>query len=93
VPACTNRKPANGGRRKTLAAVLADAVSGTVDWAAVESLLIAADAGPVESRHSRERFEQTGDVVTFRGPHPAKEARRSQLRNARDFLERIGVTP
>ena len=34
-----------------------------------------------------------GEVETFHRPHPAKEAKRYQVRAARAFLERIGVTP
>ena len=32
-------------------------------------------------------------IASFHRPHPAKEAKRYQLRDARDFLVRIGVTP
>ena len=41
----------------------------------------------------RLRFEKDGEVETFHRPHPAKEAKRYQVRAARAFLERIGVTP
>jgi len=38
-----------------------------------------------------------GTLIQYAGrlhrPHPAKEAKRYQLRDARDFLERIGVRP
>ena len=37
--------------------------------------------------------ERDGEVETFHRPHPAKEAKRYQVRAARAFLERIGVTP
>lgn len=83
----------NSKNRKTLAAVFAEPVSGTVEWAAVERLLIAAGARVIEGRGSRVRFEKDGEVATFHRPHPAKEAKRYQLRDARDFLERLGVTP
>ena len=83
----------NSKHRKTLAAVFAEPVSGTVEWAAVERLLIAAGAQVIEGRGSRVRFVKDGEVVTFHRPHPANEAKRYQLRDARDFLERIGVTP
>jgi hypothetical protein len=36
--------------RKTLAAVFTDPVSGTIEWAAVESLLLAAGARLIEGR-------------------------------------------
>ncbi len=83
----------NSRHRKTLAAVFADPVSGTIEWAAIESLLLAGGARLVEGRGSRVRFEKDGLVATFHRPHPAKEAKRYQVRDARDFLERIGVTP
>ena len=47
----------------------------------------------IEGRGSRVRFEKDGEVATFHRPHPAKEAKRYQVRDARDFLERIGVRP
>lgn len=83
----------NNTHRKTLAAVFAEPVSGTVEWAAIERLLLAAGARLIEGRGSRVRFEKDGEVATFHRPHPAKEAKRYQVRDARDFLERIGVTP
>ena len=83
----------NSKHRKTLAAVFNDPVSGTIEWAAVESLLLAAEARLIEGRGSRVRFEKDGEVATFHRPHPAKEAKRYQVRDARDFLERIGVRP
>lgn len=83
----------NSKHRKTLAAVFTDPVSGTIEWSAVESLLLAAGARVIEGRGSRVRFEKDGEVATFHRPHPAKEAKRYQVRDARDFLERIGVKP
>ena len=85
--------PMNSKHRKTLAAVFTDPVSGTIEWAAVESLLLAAGARLIEGRGSRVRFEKDGEVGTFHRPHPAKEAKRYQVRDARDFLERIGMKP
>lgn len=83
----------NSKHRKTLATVFTDPVSGTIEWAAVESLLLAAGARLIEGSGSRVRFEKDGEVGTFHRPHPAKEAKRYQVRDARDFLERIGVRP
>lgn len=83
----------NNRHRKTLAAVFTDPVSGTIDWASVEALLLAAGARLVEGRGSRVRFEKDGEVATFHRPHPEREAKRYQIRDARDFLERIGVRP
>jgi hypothetical protein len=83
----------NNKHRKTLAAVFTDPVSGTVEWLEVEKLLIAAGARVIEGNGSRVRFDKDGEVETFHRPHPAKEAKRYQVRAARAFLERIGVTP
>ena len=64
-----------------------------MEWAAIERLLLAAGVRGIEGRGSRVRFEKGGEVATFHRPHPAKEAKRYQVRDARDFLERIEVTP
>ena len=74
----------NSKHRKTLAALFTDPVSGTIEWAAVESLLLAAGAHVIEGRGSRVRFEKDGEVGTFHRPHPAKEAKRYQVRDVRD---------
>ena len=83
----------NSKQRRTLAFVFNGPFSATIEWAAVETLLLAAGARMIEGRGSRLRFEKDGEVETFHRPHPAKEAKRYQIRAARAFLERIGVTP
>jgi len=83
----------NSKHRRTLAAVFADPVSGTLAWADIEALLLAAGARLIEGRGSRVRFEWDGEVATFHRPHPAKEAKRYQVRDAREFLIRLGVQP
>jgi hypothetical protein len=62
-------------------------------WADIEALLIAAGASVIEGSGSRVRFECRDEVEIFHRPHPAKEAKRYQVRAARDFLERLGVRP
>ena len=81
----------NSKHRRTLEVVFTDPVSGAVAWADIESLLIAAGAQVIEGRGLR--LVLGGEVGTFHRPHPAKEAKIYQLREARDFLERIGVFP
>jgi len=83
----------NSKQRRTLAIIFAEPVSGTIEWAAIESLFLAAGARLIEGRGSRVRFEKDGEVETFHRPHPTKEAKRYQVRAARAFLERIGVIP
>jgi len=83
----------NRKQRGVLDAVFSDPVSGTIAWSDLESLLKAAGAEVVEGNGSRVRFVCKGVVATFHRPHPEKEARRYQIRDARDFLTKIGVEP
>lgn len=83
----------NSKHEKTLAAVFRTPVSGTIAWADIEALLLAVGAEPVEGTGSRVRFVKGGVTATFHRPHPAKEAKRYQVKDARIFLEAIGVAP
>ena len=83
----------NGKQRKTLATLFKDPVSGVIEWAAIESLLVAVGCRTIEGAGSRVRFEKDGEVESFHHPHPAKEAKRYQARAARAFLIRLGIEP
>lgn len=83
----------NSRHAKTLRAVFSDPVSPQIEWQALEALLIAVGCRLIEGAGSRVRFERDGVVAAFHRPHPAKEAKRYQVRDARDFLRKIGVTP
>lgn len=83
----------NGKQKKTLAALFKDPVKGTIAWADLESLLIAVGAELIEGRGSRVRFEKDGVSAFFHRPHPEKEAKKYQVKLAREFLFKIGVKP
>lgn len=83
----------NSKQEKTLKAVFTNPVSGTITWADIESLLVGAGAEVIEGNGSRVRFAFKGVIASFHRPHPAKEAKRYQVRDAREFLTKIGVTP
>ncbi|HXV31174.1 MAG TPA: type II toxin-antitoxin system HicA family toxin [Sinorhizobium sp.] len=83
----------NSKHKKTLALVFKDPISGTIEWASIESLLVAAGADVIEGSGSRVRFEKAGVIASFHRPHPAKEAKRYQVKDAREFLIQIGVRP
>ena len=83
----------NSKQVRTLKAVFGHPVSAGIEWAAIESLLIAAGADVIEGNGSRVRFVCKGVVATFHRPHPAKEAKQYHVRDARDFLTKIGVRP
>ena len=83
----------NNRQVKVLKAVFADPVPAGLAWAAIEGLLLAAGCNVIEGNGSRVRFEKDGVVASFHRPHPAKEAKRYKIRDAREFLTRIGVKP
>ncbi|MDR0472260.1 MAG: type II toxin-antitoxin system HicA family toxin [Treponema sp.] len=83
----------NNKHRKTLQAVFANPIQGVIEWSAIEALLVAAGAKTITGRGSRVRFVCGKIVATFHRPHPEKDAKPYQVRDARAFLEAIGVTP
>lgn len=83
----------NSKQAKTLKAVFSDPTPAGLEWAAVESLLVAVGCRVIEGNGSRVRFEKDGWIESFHRPHPAKEAKRYQVRAARAFLMRLGIEP
>lgn len=83
----------NNYQRSTLKSIFSKPLPKSLEWTRIESLLIAAGAGIVEGRGSRVRFELNGVIATFHRPHPDKDAKPYQMRDARFFLEQAGVTP
>jgi hypothetical protein len=83
----------NNRHRKIMAAIFADPVSGTIAWADIETIFLALGCEIVEGAGSRVRFRSGSEIESFHRPHPAKEAKRYQVRSARAFLLRIGAQP
>ena len=79
--------------QKTLHAVFQQPVSAGLEWRRIESLLMAMGAKRIEGAGSRVRFVLNGVIGTFHRPHPQKEAKPYQVRDARAFLEKAGVKP
>ena len=83
----------NARHRKTLAAIFARPTSATIAFADIASL-VKALGGNVEKRESsRIRIELRGEVWRCHRPHPGKEAKRYQVEEVRELLERVGATP
>lgn len=82
----------NSKQTKTLKAIFSRPTP-VVEWAAIENLLVAVGCKVVEGSGSRVRFEAQGLVATFHRPHPGKEAKPYQVRDARDFLSQLGIKP
>lgn len=83
----------NTRHARTLAAVFQQPTLASIEWSAIEALLLAVGCSVVEGSGSRVRFVKDGMIETFHRPHPAKEAKRYQVRAARDYLVRLGVKP
>ena len=83
----------NSKHRKALAAIFADPVSGTISWLDIETLFRAVGCKIIEGDGSRVRFVYQDVIGSFHRPHPSKEAKRYQVKDAREFLTRIGVMP
>ncbi|MFK8331628.1 type II toxin-antitoxin system HicA family toxin [Pseudomonas sp. BJa5] len=83
----------NNHQRGTLKSIFGKPLPRSLEWARIESLLLGAGARLIEGRGSRVRFELNGVIATFHRPHPDKEAKPYQIRDARPFLEQAGVTP
>ena len=83
----------NRAHRKTLEAIYAQPVPATLEWRRIETLFVALGAETIEGSGSRVRFVLHGIIATFHRPHPAKEAKPYQVRDARTFLENAGVKP
>lgn len=81
----------NRRHKKTLQAILSFPGSGTIAWADIEALLLAVGAEAREGRGSRVRFTYAGKVATFHRPHPEREAKPYQVRDALNFLRQAGV--
>jgi hypothetical protein len=56
-------------------------------------VLVAAGFAVVEGDGSRVWFEKDGLIALFHRPHPAKEAKPYQVRDARRVLELAGIRP
>jgi len=83
----------NSKHRKTLAAIFSDPVPRSLAWRQIEALFIALGADMIEGRGSRVAFVLNDQRADFHRPHPGKEAKPYQVRDARLFLELAGVKP
>lgn len=79
--------------RKTLAAIFAKPTFASVVFSDIEALVKALGGSVTEREGSRVKIELAGQQWRCHRPHPGKEAKRYQVEEAREFLERAGVKP
>lgn len=81
----------NTKHRKTLAAIFTRPTSASIVFVDIEALIKALGGSVVEREGSRVRVVLNGEQWRCHRPHPGKEAKRYQVEEAREFLERAGV--
>ncbi|MGH7492260.1 MAG: type II toxin-antitoxin system HicA family toxin [bacterium] len=83
----------NKQHQKTLESIFKTPVPFNLEWRRIEALFIALGARVIEGKGSRVRFVLHNVIITFHRPHPHKEAKPYQVRDARRFLEQLGIKP
>jgi hypothetical protein len=79
--------------RKTLRAVFAKPTLASLVFADLESLLVALGGAVHEREGSRVKITLKNEQWRCHRPHPIKEAKRYQVEEVPELLERIGVHP
>ena len=82
-----------GKHQKTVTAIFSDPVNGNMKWSRIEALLLALGCRVIEGDGSSVTFEKDGIRAYFHRPHPAREALRYRIKDAREFLKKLGVEP
>ena len=85
--------PVNAKHRKTLSAIFSKPTSPSIVFADIEALFVALGGQVVEREGSRVKLLLQGEQWRCHRPHPGKEAKRYQVEEARELLQRVGITP
>lgn len=83
----------NARQRKTLAAIFTKPTLASVVFSDIEALVRSLGGTVTERAGSRVKIELAGHVWRCHRPHPGREAKRYQVEEARELLERAGVEP
>ena len=83
----------NSKHRRTLAAVFTRPTSASIAFSDIESLVLALGGSVTEREGSRVKLVLMGEEWRCHRPHPGKEAKRYQVEEARELLERLEVKP
>ena len=81
----------NSKHKKTLAAIFARPTSSSIVFTDIEALMISLGGSVLEREGSRVKIVLAGFDWRCHRPHPGKEAKRYQVEEARDLLQRAGV--
>ena len=67
--------------------------SASIPFSDIEALIKTLGGTVSEREGSRVKIEPQGEQWHCHRPHPGKEAKRYQVEEARELLERVGVLP
>ncbi len=79
--------------RRTLEAIFAHPTRGGIVFADIEALILTLDGEVREGAGSRVAFELQGNRKYLHRPHPGKEARKYQIEEIREWLQKMEVRP
>jgi len=79
--------------QKTLQAIFRQPTSGTIAFADIVALFETLGGEVHEREGSRIKITLKNEQWRCHRPHPRKEAKKYQVEEAREFLERIGIKP
>jgi len=85
--------PVNTKQRKVLAAIFFKPTMASIVFSDIELLMKALGGMVLERAGSRVSVQLMGEEWRCHRPHPGKEAKRYQVEQARDLLDRVGVRP
>lgn len=83
----------NAKHRKTLAAIFTQPTLSSIPFTDIEALIEALGGTVSERAGARVRIELNGETWRCHRPHPGREAKRYQIEEARELLERAGIKP
>ena len=83
----------NSKQCKILAGIFSKPSLASIIFADIESLFKALGGTVQEREGSRVSIQLMGEEWRCHRPHPGKEAKRYQVEQARDLLDRVGVRP
>lgn len=83
----------NTKQRKTLRALFARPTSPSIVFSDIEALIVGLGGEVHEREGSRVKIILKGEQWRCHRPHPGKEAKRYQVEEVRELLERVGVQP
>lgn len=83
----------NSKQQRTLRAIFSKPTPVNLKFADIESLVKALGGDVAEREGSRVRILLRAEEWRCHRPHPGKEAKRYQVEEARELLERVGIKP